>query len=51
MSKVTSEINVSDYLIRLTKELVKDQGIIPELVKRYKTCISDQIILKSCSIL
>ena len=32
--KITTEFNVSDRLVKLTKGLVKDQGILPELRKK-----------------
>lgn len=45
-SKIASEFNVSERLVRLTRELVNEQGILPELGKRIKASISDNTIKK-----
>ena len=37
-SKICKELQVSDYLVRTTKELMNQQGILPFLPKRKETC-------------
>ena len=41
--KITTEFNVSDRLVKLTKGLVKDQGILPELRKRKGLAFSQKL--------
>lgn len=42
--KITSEFNVSDRLIKITRQLVKEQGILPELGKRRGHGISEDTV-------
>lgn len=43
-SKISKEFNVSEYLVRQTRELVKEQGILPNLSKRVGHKLCEQVI-------
>lgn len=42
--KISKEFNVSEYLVRLTKELVMKQGILPNISKREGYKLSEEVI-------
>lgn len=43
-SKISKEFNVSEHLVRQTRELAKEQGILPNLSKRIGHKLSEQIM-------
>lgn len=45
-SKIMKEFGVSEYIVKLTKELVKEQGILPHLSKKKFQKIGDEVIKK-----
>jgi len=42
--KICEEFKVSDYLVRLTRKLVKTQGILPDLTKKPGNPLSEEVI-------
>lgn len=44
--KICSEFKVSDRLVRLTRQLVKEEGILPVLGKKKGVGVSQEIIIK-----
>ncbi|XP_063223012.1 uncharacterized protein LOC134531252 [Bacillus rossius redtenbacheri] len=42
--RITQEFNVSDRLVKLTRDLVKDQGILPELGKKKGFGIQSEVV-------
>lgn len=45
-NEIMEEFGVSDYVIKLTRELVKEQGILPHLSKKKFRKVGDDVIKK-----
>jgi len=42
--KICEEFKVTDYLVRLTRDLMKTQGILPDLIKKAGNPLSEEVI-------